>query len=74
MLKTFFFVLALAGLFAGPNIHGLSWPEFRGPEGQGHAAGARSLPLQWSSKKNIAWRTDVPGRGWSSPILYRDRI
>lgn len=44
------------------------WPEFRGPTGQGHAA-ATGLPLEWSATKNVAWKTPVPGSGWSSPVV-----
>ncbi len=49
------------------------WPEFRGPNGQGHATAA-SLPIEWSSTKNIAWKKPIPGRGWSSPILVQGKI
>ena len=49
------------------------WPEFRGPTGQGHSA-ERDLPLEWSESKNIVWKTPVPGRAWSSPVVQGDRI
>lgn len=49
------------------------WPQFRGPGGQGHAE-ARQLPLEWSPTKNIAWAQEIPGAGWSSPIIYQQRI
>jgi outer membrane protein assembly factor BamB len=49
------------------------WPQFRGPRGTGVADDA-SLPERWSVSDNIAWSIDVPGRGWSSPILWRDRV
>lgn len=45
-----------------------SWPQFRGPGGLGIATSA-SLPDHWSSTENVAWKTDIPGRGWSSPIV-----
>lgn len=45
------------------------WPEFRGPTGQGHA-GSDSLPIEWSPSKNVVWRSEVPGAGWSSPIIH----
>ena len=38
------------------------WPQWRGPAGQGHST-AKDLPLTWSEKENIVWRTEVPGRG-----------
>jgi outer membrane protein assembly factor BamB len=48
------------------------WPQFRGPDGQGHAG--EPLPVEWSATKNIAWQQPVPGAGWSSPIIYRGRL
>ncbi len=49
------------------------WVEFRGPTGQGHAADLK-LPTEWSSTKNVAWKTPIAGLGWSSPIVVGDRI
>jgi hypothetical protein len=51
----------------------VEWPEWRGPGGQGHAAG-RGLPVRWSESQNIAWKTPIPGRGWSSPVIAGDQI
>lgn len=48
------------------------WPAFRGPQGQGHSS-ERGLPLDWSEARNIAWKTPVPGRGWSSPVVANGR-
>lgn len=52
---------------------GADWPQFRGPTAQGHAD-AKSLPVEWDAKKNVAWVQDIPGAGWSSPVLMADRI
>jgi outer membrane protein assembly factor BamB len=49
------------------------WPAFRGPGGQGHSS-ERGLPLQWGEGKNIAWKTPVPGLGWSSPVVADGRV
>ncbi len=49
------------------------WPQFRGPDGQGHAS-ERGLPLEWSESKNVAWKVPVPGRGWSSPVVGGGRV
>ena len=48
------------------------WPQFRGPSGQGIAAGA--LPTEWGPDKNIAWKQDIPGKGWSSPVICDGRV
>ncbi len=59
-------------LFSAPSA---DWPEFRGPTGQGHVpATVTDLPLEWSPTKNVAWKQPVPGTGWSSPAIARDRI
>ncbi|HVX60840.1 MAG TPA: PQQ-binding-like beta-propeller repeat protein [Pirellulales bacterium] len=49
------------------------WPQFRGPDGQGHA-GQRGLPLEWSEGQNIVWKAPVPGLGWSSPTILGRQI
>ena len=49
------------------------WPKFRGPTGDGHAV-VESLPLMWSATENVVWKTAVPGKGWSSPVIADGRI
>lgn len=49
------------------------WPEFRGSNGQGIYA-AKELPLEWSNTEGIKWRTELPGSGWSSPIVVSGKI
>jgi outer membrane protein assembly factor BamB len=49
------------------------WPQFRGPQG-GVAADDAALPDRWSETENVAWRTDIPGLGWSSPIVWNDHV
>ena len=51
-----------------------NWTQWRGPTGQGHATAARGLPLKWSEQENIRWKTELPGRGWSSPVIVSSRI
>ncbi len=73
----FFLVLA----FGLPLSLGLSsslaagegWPQWRGPDGQGHAE-VQGLPRHWSETKNVTWKTPVPGKGWSSPVIAGDEI
>ncbi len=50
------------------------WPQWRGPAGQGHAPAARDLPVTWSETENVAWKTPLAGRGWSSPVIGDGRI
>jgi outer membrane protein assembly factor BamB len=56
-----------------PGAAAQGWPQFRGPDGQGHST-ERGLPLAWSASRNVRWRAPVPGRGWSSPVIAAGRI
>jgi outer membrane protein assembly factor BamB len=49
------------------------WTQFRGASGQGHA-GKSPLPLKWSETENISWKVELPGCGWSSPVIQGDQI
>jgi outer membrane protein assembly factor BamB len=50
-----------------------NWPQFRGPDGQGHSD-ATGLPIHWSETDSVAWKTPIHGRGWSSPVVWGDQI
>src|SRR6185437_5198291 len=50
-----------------------NWPQFRGPTGQGESS-EKNLPLTWSTAENVLWKTEVSGWGWSSPIVWGDRV
>jgi outer membrane protein assembly factor BamB len=54
------------------------WPQFRGPSGDGLATvpGAKplGLPIQWSEKENIRWKTPIPYRGWSTPVVMEGQV
>jgi outer membrane protein assembly factor BamB len=49
------------------------WRQFRGPNASGIADGAK-LPEKWSATENVTWSIDIPGRGWSSPIVLGDTV
>jgi outer membrane protein assembly factor BamB len=49
------------------------FPQFRGPAGDGHAEAA-NLPATWNETTSVAWKTPLPGKGWSSPSLYAGRL
>ena len=68
------YLFALIGLIVGSTAAaGQDWPEFRGPGGQGHAS-TQELPLQWNEQRNVAWKSAVPGLGWSSPVVSGGRV
>lgn len=50
-----------------------NWPQWRGPGGLG-ISDATNYADEWSGEKNVAWKTAVPGRGHSSPVIWDDRI
>lgn len=50
-----------------------NWPQWRGPGSSGVSEEA-NLPLEWAPGKNIQWKTELPGRGHSSPVVWGDRI
>src|SRR5439155_8765585 len=64
--------LFLVGLLVDSGV-AADWPQFRGPDGQGHSS-ARGLPLRWSEKENIRWKTAIPGLGWSSPVIGEGQV
>ena len=64
---------AIASLTAASGIADNNWPQFRGPKGNGHTA-SRNIPLQWSESENVAWKTPIHDRGWSSPVIWGDQI
>jgi len=49
------------------------WPQFRGPDGNG-VSRATGLPVTWSERDNVRWKTPIHGRAWSSPIVLDDRV
>ncbi len=55
------------------------WPEFRGPWGDGHASAPGDtkligLPLHWSETNNVRWKTEIPHRGWSTPVVMGGQV
>ena len=50
-----------------------NWIQFRGPGNRGISTNA-NLPVRWSATENVEWKTDLPGRGWSSPIVWNGRL
>ncbi len=56
-------------VFSGLLLEASDWPRFRGPAGSGVANDSESLPTTWSPTANVAWKTELPGPGASSPII-----
>ena len=49
------------------------WPQWRGPDGQGHLSG-EGYPATWSETENIAWKAELPGSGHSSPVIDEQHV
>ena len=64
----------LAGIACGATSSADdAWPQFRGADSRGTSSNDL-LPDRWSATDNVAWKTDLPGRGWSSPVVWGDKI
>src|SRR5690349_21045595 len=55
------------------HLAAADWSQFRGPNGDGHADSAK-LPTEWDQTKNVTGRKELPGLGWSSPVVANGRI
>lgn len=62
------FLLASASPAAEPD-----WNQFRGGRGDGSSM-AKGIPTRWSETQNVAWKTSIWGKGWSSPVVWKDRV
>ena len=69
--------LIAGGMFSSPLTRAAgkekNWPQWRGPASQGISE-ETNLPTEWSSTKNVQWKTPIEGRGHSSPIVWDNRI
>lgn len=61
-------IVAASHAFAQEN-----WLSFRGPGARGIAS-SQSVPSQWTATENVFWKRDLPGRGWSSPIIVANQV
>ncbi len=55
------------------EIHAQNWPCWRGPNGDGTSS-ETNLPVEWDAVKNVIWKSKVPGVGYSSPIVWEDKL
>jgi outer membrane protein assembly factor BamB len=65
-------IVVVVALLGADVVRADDWPQFRGPTGQGHANG--QFPTEWGPDKNITWKQNVPGSGWSSPVVWAGRV
>jgi len=67
-----FCLLVTLPVFSHPT-HGENWTRFRGDNGQG-ISNETQLPVSWTAAENVHWKTQIPGNGWSSPIIFGDTV
>ncbi len=75
MRPSVFMLFAAGGLLCAPSRAALAddWTEYRGPGGTGLAANSNP-PVEWSESSHIRWKTAVPGKAWSSPVVLGEQI
>ena len=68
-LSLIFILVLCSDLYAQEN-----WSRFRGPNADGVVDNDPRLPTKWSKTENILWKSDIPGLGWSSPVIWGDKV
>ena len=72
-IPSFRLYLTYLAFLSGVDCLRGDWPQFRGPDGQGHSD-QTGIPIHWKEGENITWKTAVPGEGWSSPVIAGDQV
>lgn len=77
-MKTTSWLLLVAACLLAFNANSViadeTWPAWRGPTGNGHAADTADPPIEWNENKNIKWKVELPGLGSSTPCVVDNRI
>ena len=72
MYRTRVLLVVSAFLFTSPVV-AQDWSVFRGPSGDG-VSEYKNLPIEWGVDENIFWAVELPGDGWSSPVVVDDQV
>src|SRR6266481_1949404 len=72
-MRLAFFLAAAFCSFVSVSSGAESWPQFRGPSGDGVVMDAKH-PDQWSPDEHVAWKAQIPGIGWSQPIVWDGKV
>src|SRR5258706_3302515 len=60
-------------LLTAPRLYAENWPCWRGPRLDGTSL-ERRIPQSWTASRDLAWKTELPGLGHASPVVWNDRI
>jgi outer membrane protein assembly factor BamB len=55
------------------SVNAENWPSWRGPRGDGTSL-ENNAPIVWSATSNVVWKTEIPGVGHASPVVWQDKI
>lgn len=69
-----YLLLCVLALFVRELTAGDNWPRFRGEDARGVANDNRGLPSKWTKTENVKWVANVPGWGWSSPVVWQNKV
>ena len=75
-LITFFIINLVFITVPGFGENTDNWPRLRGADASGLPKDGKheGLPIKWSKTENVKWKTQVPGTGWSSPVVWGDKV
>lgn len=66
--------ITLLSMAPTQTLENENWPSFRGGDARSVVSDDERLPTTWSATENVAWKAAVDGLGWSSPVVWGDRI
>lgn len=72
-IKLLVFLVVCGIVFAAGAEEKRNWNQFRGPDGDGVSLADR-LPVKWSETQNVKWKIPVPGKAWSSPVIWGNQV
>jgi len=72
--RSLFVAVAGAAVAIGAAAAAENWPRFRGPRADGASADDPRWPEVWDASQGVVWQAEIPGLGWSSPIVWGDRV
>jgi hypothetical protein len=73
MISKWLWLMYLATVLPAAGGSADNWPRFRGSDALS-VSDNPDLPLHWSATENVAWKTSIPGSGWSSPVVWGNKI
>ena len=72
-MRSVWVIIVFALSATAPATANDDWPQFRGPLGGG-VSDSKNLPLNWGETQNVKWKTPIPGKAWSSPVVWRNQV